>query len=204
MLSALDFASVFLGLVGIVYLGSTLFEAFKYTSFFSLVIFMMLFFKTRFYRHTWAGIGCCFAGILALAASSLFLDSNSDSYWQCSRPRRRLTPDDKKFSLDVSNRPSAAKFLPTLLMLGSGVFTSFQIIYMKKLFDGHDLMALRLCGLTGAFEMLIYAALVFLFLSIFANGSTGRSLGNAQTASSTCFTFCRRATRAGLSRPSTG
>ena len=73
--------SVFLGLVSIVYMGSTLFEAFKYISFFFVVILMKIIFDTKYYRHTKVGLALCGLGLVLLAVVSMTFDS--DSYWQC-------------------------------------------------------------------------------------------------------------------------
>lgn len=82
---ALDFLSVLFGITGLIYVSTTIYELFRYLSFLGVIFLMKIFFGTKYYRHTKAGIYLCLIGMMLMTLSTMFLDTSSYDTWTSKR-----------------------------------------------------------------------------------------------------------------------
>jgi drug/metabolite transporter (DMT)-like permease len=71
------------GNIALIFVSSSFYEAFKYLSFFFIVLFLKIFYQTKFYRHTKIGIYICLVGMVIISISTNFFDIYSNSNFPC-------------------------------------------------------------------------------------------------------------------------
>ena len=83
IVSILDFISIFTGLLGLMYVSSSIFESFKSTTFVYILIFIKLVYNTRYYKHIKVGIILCTIGIIVMITSTLIYHKKNNFESNC-------------------------------------------------------------------------------------------------------------------------
>ena len=78
---ALDFVGNLSGIIGLIYVSSTIYQLIRYLAFVIIILLMKFLFKTKFYRHTKVGIVLSFFGFALICYSTVKIDLTSYQDW---------------------------------------------------------------------------------------------------------------------------